>query len=562
MQLISQQFTKLSNIPPTSVDIPAFTCAWGDYDNDGYLDLFVGNAMNSGYSNSLYHNNGDGTFTRVNNSVISIDVGTSWGCSWGDYNNDSYIDLYVTNGNYQSNFFYVNNGDGTFTKNTTSTISSAALWDNMPAWVDYDNDGLLDLFLTSGYLSSPWFELNSFYHQEGLDFEKITTGDIVTDNKNSHGVCWVDYDLDGDSDCFIANWSGGALDIYNNNGDGTFNHLNQGTIPEMVVNGGGFSFADIDNDKDMDAFLTVIDGDNKLFINEGNGNFTEVTTGEIVNDGMPSYCAGFADFDNDGDIDLVVANVLPSSPNGTFNLLYSNNGDGTFNQITDDIVATDQGQGGGVTWGDYDKDGDVDLYIARYNQSNGFYKNNGNSNHWINIKLIGLQSNKSGIGSKIFLKANIENPVWQTREIFSQTSYQSQNSLNAHFGLKNAEVIDSLVIEWPSGITDFFFNVEVDQFLEVTEGTGVSINEKKKEDVIKVYPNPTYSIINIEFPIIAEYINIQIFDMLGQEVFFQENTNLTIDQPITINLNNLSIGLYSLIITGNDLLFSQKIIKQ
>lgn len=479
--VISQQFTKIINIPPVTVDIPAFTCAWGDYDNDGYLDLFVGNAMNPNYSNSLYHNNGDGTFERVNNSVVSIDVGTSWGCSWSDYNNDDYIDLYVANGNNEPNFFYVNNGDGTFTKNTDSPISVTAEWANMPAWVDYDNDGLLDLFLTSGYLSSPWFENNQLFHQETNDFLQIIEGEIATDNKNSHGVCWVDYDLDGDSDCFIANWSGGALDIYQNDGDGTFTHLIEGTIPETVVDGGGFSFADIDNDGDMDAFLTVINGNNKLFMNDGISGFTEVTDGEIVNDGMPSYCAGFADYDNDGDEDLVVSNVQPSSPQGTYNLLYSNNGDGTFNKVTDEIITTEQGQGGGVTWGDYDRDGDMDLFMARYNENNSLYQNNGNTNHWIDIMLIGAESNKSGIGAKVKVNT-FENGFmkWQMREVFSQTSYQSQNSLNVHFGLGEHNVIDCIVVEWPSGITDFFFDIEADQFLEIIEGTGVGIHEKKR----------------------------------------------------------------------------------
>ena len=485
-----QQFTKITNTPPVTIDIPAFTCAWADYDNDGYLDLFVGNAYSPTALNSLYHNNSDGTFSRVNSSIVSNEVGTSWGCTWGDYNNDGYVDLYVVNGNNQPNFFYVNNGDGTFTKNISSVVATDAEFSAMASWVDYNNDGALDLFVTNCYLTSPYIEQNSLYYQDNGEFIKVSEGAIATDEKNSHGICWVDYDKDGDSDCFIASQSGNSQDIYQNNGDGSFTHLTEGVIPETTVSGGGFSFADIDNDQDMDAFLTVINGNNKLFMNNGDGSFTEVTQGDIVNDGMPSYCAGFADYDNDGDVDLVVSNVLPTNPQGTYALLYSNNGDGTFTKVTNEIIVAEQGQGGGVTWGDYDRDGDLDLYKTRYGEQNGLYQNNGNSNHWINIKLVGNESNKSAIGAKVNIKTTIDgNAIWQMREVFGQTSYQSQNSMNVHFGLGNAEQIDCMIIIWPSADTNFYFNVTADQFLTIEEDNMVNTDEKKKTDAISVFPN-------------------------------------------------------------------------
>lgn len=561
INVFSQQFTKITNTPPVTVDLPAFTCAWADYDNDGYLDLFVGNAYSPSTSNSLYHNNGDETFTRDSESIISNEVGTSWGCTWGDYNNDGFVDLYVVNGNNMPNFFYVNNGDGSFTKNTTAIIATDAEYSAMGSWVDYNNDGSLDLYVSNCYLSSPYVELNSLYYQSDGEFIKITEGAIATDIKNSHGMCWVDYDNDGDSDCFIASQSGNTQDIYQNNGDGTFTHITEGAIPETTVNGGGFSFADIDNDEDMDAFLTVINGNNKLFINNGDGTFTEVTQGDIVNDGMPSYCAGFADYDNDGDVDLVVSNVQPSNPQGTYALLYSNNGNGTFTKVTDEIIVTEQGQGGGVTWGDYDRDGDLDLYMTRYGEQNGLYRNNGNSNHWINIKLIGTSSNKSGIGAKVKINT-MENGIikWQMREVFGETGYQSQNSLNVHFGLGTHNVIDCLVVEWPSGITDFFFDVEADQFLNIAEGTGVGINVKKREDAIKIFPNPANESLIISFPNRAtSECKIYLIDCYGKMVKYK-SINGEVLTNYKINLSAIRAGVYTLVVIDGVLWYTDKVV--
>ena len=199
-------------------------------------------------------------------------------------------------------------------------------------------------------------------------------------------------------------------------------------------------------------------------MNIGGGNFSEITSGDVVTDGGYSYGCAWGDYDNDGDLDLFVANW-----NNENNFLYANNGDGTFTKVTSGDVVTDGGSSWGCTWGDYDNDGDLDLFVANYsNQNNFLYANNGNSNNWINIECTGVASNVSAIGSKVKVNATIGgDSVWQLREISGGTS--SQESLNAEFGLGDATVIDEVQVIWPSGQTQVLPTVTPNQFLTITE---------------------------------------------------------------------------------------------
>ncbi|MCH7498310.1 MAG: ASPIC/UnbV domain-containing protein, partial [Candidatus Marinimicrobia bacterium] len=197
--------------------------------------------------------------------------------------------------------------------------------------------------------------------------------------------------------------------------------------------------------------------------------FNQVTLGPVVTDGGDSRGSSWGDYDNDGDLDLFVANW--SNQN---NFLYANNGDGSFSPVTTGPVVSDGGTSLGSAWGDYDDDGDLDLFVANSSNRNNFlYANNGNSNSWINLKLVGTQSNVSAIGAKVWVKASISGPasggVWQLNEISGQTGHGGQNSLNAEFGLGDAASIDSLKIAWPSGIVQVLTNVAVDQFLTIEE---------------------------------------------------------------------------------------------
>ena len=461
-------------------------CSWGDYDNDGYLDLFVANWEEN---NFLYRNNCNGTFTKITTGEIVTDGGNSGGCSWGDYDNDGYLDLFVSNWD-ENNFLYRNNGNGTFTKITTGEIVTDGGTSFGASWGDYDNDGYLDLFVANG---GPEVENNFLYKNNGDGtFTKVTTVPIVTDGGQSLSGNWADYDNDGYLDLFVANVDENDF-LYNNNGDGTFTRITEGPVVNDMGKSHGGSWGDYDNDGFSDLF--VANGgcevaNNCLYKNNGDGTFTKVTTGPIVSDSGSSTGSSWGDYDNDGDLDLFVANSY-----GMHNFLYENKGDGTFTKITNGLIVS---YGGMLCLGDYDNDGDLDLFATQWDQNNHLYANNGNNNNWVNIKCIGVKSNTSAIGAKIRLKANINgSPIWQLREISGQNGMRTQNSLNAEFGLGDATVIDSIIIKWPSGIIQILTDVDLNQFLTITEQSQISVSIDK----INVFIGDSVNIpINVDFP--------------------------------------------------------------
>ena len=521
--LEGQTFTRITSGDIVNNGGFSWGAAWGDYDNDGLIDLFVAN--NGAENNFLYRNNGDGTFVRITVGDIVNDGTWSSAGSWGDYDNDGYLDLFVSNKD-ENSLLFSNNGDGTFTTITTGIIVNDAGNSIGASWGDYDNDGYLDLFVANG-------GENNFLYNNNRDgtFTKITTGIIVNDFGNSNGASWSDYDNDGYLDLFVAN-QGGNNFLYNNNGDGTFSKITSGDI----VNDGGFSsgssWGDYDNDGDLDLFVAngayIESQDNFLYQNNGDGNFIRISSGDIVNDGGNSWSSNWGDYDNDGDLDLFVTNSAGDFPQDNF--LYSNNGDGTFIKISTGFIVTNDGISLGVSSADYDNDGDLDLFVASDNSRNNLlFLNEGNANNWINIKLVGTQSNNSAIGAKVRVKANINgNPIWQMNEISGQTGggYGGQNSLNAEFGLGDATIIDSIKVEWLSGV-EIFTDVTVNQFVTILEGQGITgitgigevVYAPKLFLLSQNYPNPFNAITTIQYQLAAPgEVLLTIYNIRGQEV--------------------------------------------
>ncbi|MCM2271272.1 MAG: FG-GAP-like repeat-containing protein [candidate division Zixibacteria bacterium] len=439
-----------------------------DYDNDGNLDLLITNGPNPGQVDFLYKGNGDGTFARIINSPIATVSAASDGGTFGDYDNDGDEDCYVATWWGQLNLFHINNGDGTFTQESGSEITSDNDYSEAATWVDYDQDGFLDLQVcnSAGALQ------NQLYHNDGDGtFTRVLTGLIATDGFKSRVGAWADYDNDGDQDCYVANEGNQNNNLYQNNGDGTFTKVTTG--PPVTDGGQSFSasWGDYDNDGDFD--LTVansVSQTNLLYRNDG-GTFTRITGSPVTTLASWSVSTAWGDIDNDGDLDLFITNAFGSLDDN--NLLYTNNGDGTFVREFDDSTATDVGWSYGCAFGDVDKDGDLDLAVARCqnaNENNSLYLNNGNSNHWLIVDLQALISNRSAIGTRVRVKATINGiPTWQMREVSSQSGYSGQNQMDPHFGLGDATTIDSIIVTWPSGFVTIVENVAADQYLAVTE---------------------------------------------------------------------------------------------
>lgn len=481
-----QYFTKvISGNPIVQDSAHSGGGSWVDVNNDNLPDLFVSNGNLVSDDNFLYLNTGNGNFIKVTNGSIVTDGGSSIGSAWGDYNEDGFSDCFVTNRNNYGNFFYEGTGDTIFNKITSGQIVTDHPNSNSSSWVDIDNDGDIDLY-TVNFMAN-----DVIYFNQGPPFFNLikdSTHLTVTDAAGfSIPAAWCDYNNDRLPDLFKG-YAGLQNDrLYTNNGNLSF-LVNIMTDARSTL---GCSWGDYDNDGDMDLFAAGYQmSGNLLYNNSGypNYNLTMIDTGIIAEQGN---CVGSAwgDIDNDGDADLFVSN------DGASNFLYINDGPPfyTFHKEVVDICVNDSGASFGVSFCDYDMDGALDLFVAnRQSYYNFLYHNNGNINNWTTIKCVGVHSNTSAIGTKIYIKATINGiPTWQLQEVTSQSGYNSQSQW-LHFGLGDAAMIDTLIAVWPSGLNDTCTSLGINSQLTIMEGqcSGVTGLPERKSFKYSLFPNP------------------------------------------------------------------------
>jgi enediyne biosynthesis protein E4 len=460
--------------------------SWWDYDNDGYLDLFVGQFdYRDSVSSAMYHNNGDGTFTKLTNVITTHRQGAPIGAV-ADYDNDGNEDLIVVN-LFGAEGLFRNDGQGDFTLQTSSQAGppvgdldgSATV-----GWADYDRDGFIDLFAANSFAGFGNSSRSDCLYRNNGDgsFTKMNTnqvGILVGDQAPTGPFSWADYDNDGWPDLWVGSANAtstpiGKQYLWHNNGDGTFSLVSAGSLNSNVANGNGL-WADYDNDGDLDLFLTAYTGANSLHRNDGGLTFSDVSETAGVANAVGAWAAAWGDYDNDGFLDLMVPRYT------TFGgVLYRNNGDATFTSIDVGSPVREIVNGVGVAWADYDNDGFLDLLITSESAGPNFlYRNNGNGNHWLKARLVGTASNRSAIGAKLRVRATIRGQtIWQMREITGNSGEDGgSGGLVAHFGLGDATKVDTLRIEWPSGIVQELNDVEVDQHLQVVETQGLNLPE-------------------------------------------------------------------------------------
>ncbi len=560
-QVAAQDFTLISTGDIVNDGGWNYGCAWGDYDNDNYYDLFVVNNENGSKNNFLYHNNGDGSFTRILTGDIVNDGGSSYGCAWADYNNDGKLDLFVSNYN-ENNFLYKGNGDGTFEKISSGAIVTNGGSSSCPAWCDFDNDGYIDLYVSNRTSS------NFLYHNNGDGtFDRITNSGLTSENKNSAGCSWADCNGDGYSDLLVTNSGPDFNSLFINNGDGSFSKQNVSPFSTDEQSFGSVSWGDYDNDGDFDIFTSpgLLPYCYQLYLyeNDGAGNFERVP--DIPFEGVNSNGAtSFVDYDNDGDLDIFVGTY-----DGTNNILLQNDGSGNFSQITSGALLAATNYNRGTVWADYDNDGQIDLFLAvnnYYSGNNRLLHNDGNSNNWLHVKCVGTVSNKCGIGAIVRLNTPT---ATMTRQISSQTGADgsSQDAMLAFFGLGSSSIVSSLIVEWPSGIIDTTIVSSVNQLLTIVEGTGTGISSDETEPAfIQDFicsPNPCSGQSNIMFSLLfAAYVDIHIYDMNGrlvQQVLSAEMpTGLS---SVAWNASALSPGIYACRIVSNSDKITTRIIR-
>ena len=334
---------------------------WGDYDNDGDLDLYVTNWASS-VSNSLnrlYRNNGNGSFSDVaSSSGMGSVARNSVAAAWADYDNDGNLDLYVVNF-FEQDQLYRNNGNGSFSRVTASAgVNVIAQGDETNAtWGDYNGDGLLDIYVCKRRFR------NTLYHNNGNGtFSEVGESAGVADNRDSEGAAWCDYDGDGDLDLYVVNRDQNNA-LYKNNGSGSFTEVACEVSIDNTDIGRNASWIDYDLDGDFDLYVVNVGG-NALYRNDGNDTFTNVADGDIKNTGSSwiSWTSSWADYDLDGDLDLFVANGAESSDGQASALLLQDGGQ--FTESTDSGVSANASSAIAAAGADYDGDGDVDLYVV------------------------------------------------------------------------------------------------------------------------------------------------------------------------------------------------------
>jgi len=504
--------------------------AFYDYDNDGWLDIFLVNGWRlegfpkgSEPNSHLFKNNRDGTFTDVTVKAGLVHSGWGQGCCIGDYDNDGYEDLFVSY--FGKNVLYHNNGDGTFTdvSEKAGVASDGKRWSTGCAFVDYDRDGKLDLFVANyidmDLATAPVPEsgpclykgimvacgppglnggANILYHNNGDGtFKDVSSasGILQTNGAYGLGVLTADFDNDGWPDIYVANDSTASA-LYQNKKNGKFVDiaLDAGCAlsPDGKPQAGmGVSAGDYDLDGNLDIVKTNFAGDvPSLYHNVGNATFEDATFGAGLglHTQYLSWGCAFLDIDNDGWPDILICNghVYPEVEQlkteagyAQRKLLYRNLHNGRFEDISlrSGSGISDPLASRGCAIGDFDNDGDMDIVINPVNDFPQLLRcDSKTSNNWIKVRTIGTKSNRSGIGARIKCVTRVPGetkPHEQIDEVRSGGGYFSQHDLRIHFGLGKAEKVDLIEIRWPSGQIETLKDIKPNQLLYVKEGEGI-----------------------------------------------------------------------------------------
>ena len=496
--------------------------AWIDYDNDGDEDLYLtsGDAMDH-----FYENNGDGTFTEkgVEVGLVITDFIFTTGVIVGDIDNDGFKDLFVTTDfsdleSPHKNLLFRNNGDGTFSEIWEEEGVADKAYSMGATFLDFNQDGLLDIYVVNYIRDGDFiYDANNviigFAHTCYRNTLYLNQGDneflevAVTHNLNDSGcslaVTISDFDTDGDADIYLANDFGEFIlpnSLYQNN-NGNFEDVAPLLEADISMYGMGITVGDVDMDRDMDFYVTNF-GKNVLLENNQTvfteiGSEAGVADEWVFQDSVQAIGWGtaFLDIDNDMDLDLYVANGFVPGPSailstgtGQPDRLFINDGIGNFTEVSEGYGTTNTQEARGVSFADYDNDGDLDIVSVVLNipqnianpQTKIFKNNLGNEKNWLQVTLEGTEINRDAIGSRLSL--HLGNTVLE-REVNGGSSHCSFNSSKIHFGLDDVEVVDSLVVTWTGGEkTETVYDIAANQLIHIVEDTTVIVPPVSTQD--------------------------------------------------------------------------------
>ncbi len=501
---------------------------YGFFDLNGdHLDDLV--TTTSSEIDAHYQNiNGGLTHTTINTPTVTYEA--TWSMAAGDLDGNGYNDLLYGNG--QGVSFMLANNDGTA---YTEWYESVYIFSQRSNFVDINNDGNLDAFVCHDVEPSVYYygdgAGNLTYHQSddpgGLGLADYPTG-------GNYGSVWIDYDNDHDIDMFIAKCGGSeersSDQLYTNNGDGTFTENGAVSGLRDSMQTWSSAWADYDNDGDMDVFVGASTGSHKLKRNNGDGTFTDVTAGSGYENFTPTSIENICfDFNNDGYVDIL----------GAGDTIMYNNGDMTFSPV-------DVGFGDGAA-GDINNDGFIDYFNGT------LYINQGNNNNWIKILTIGTDSNKNGIGARVEVVSALGT---QIRDVKSGIGFRHMSTLNTHFGLADDTAVETVTIYWPSGNIDQIVSPNINETLTVEEGTSpLSINENLLNN-LSIYPNPVNKTLHLNTNLELKNSLISVFNIQGKRVLNSKFISKDLD------VSKLTTGVYFLRIIKDNKQVKLKFIKE
>ena len=475
---------------------------WVDYDNDGDKDMFVTSNTNR---NILYNNDGSFNFQDVTASAgLPMTNLKSYGASWGDYNNDGFLDVFICNRDenfIEPNYLFKNNGDGTFTDvSAVAEIHNTSKLSFCAAFFDFNNDGWQDIYVSN-------------------------------DKPNNLNV------------------------LYKNKGDGTFSDVSQSSGTDIGIDAMTVTIDDFNSDGYLDIYVTNGPAGNVFLKNNGNETFTDIAASSGTKFNSLGWGAVFLDAENDTDLDLYVSGSLNGSiPSLLSAAFYKNQGNGTFVIPNNAGFANDNRESYSNAIGDFNNDGFLEIVVNNSNNQNlSFWHNQTVSNNkWLKVKLNGINSNKDGVGSVIEIAIN---SAKQYRYVLCGEGYLSQNSSTEVFGLGNNTQVDYVKVKWLSGIEDIIYNVNSNQLIEITEGNHPLSLSSNQQDLFEYYPNPVKNKLN--FKSSEPITKITIFTILGH---YLKTLNLS-DTTNSIDLSDFTKGLYLIKVETQSQVKNLKIIK-
>ncbi|MCB9185998.1 MAG: VCBS repeat-containing protein [Flavobacteriales bacterium] len=507
----------------------------GDINNDGFPEIFVSTFRTD--VNRLFWNNGDGTFQEISDWEGSSDTANSFSASFADLNLDGFLDLYVSNWSKyqdviidgsniyvdsQENYYYQNNGDGTFMEKAADLGIDDTLGCGLGVLItDFDNDHDLDVYVANDFGYFPGNSANRLFRNEYPNqmFTEISSDANLNLEMNGMGVAKTDINNDGQFDYYITNLKNDRF---------------------MVSSPAGYSNELIDRGLRNDSVWTQ------------DLQYRRVKTG---------WGVAFLDIDNDMDEDLIVANgdLYYDYPNPTLdsNKCFLNNGFGQFEDISRDLGIADTYVSRALAYCDYDSDGDLDMFVGITDSVNGvshsfLYRNDSPQMNWLQVKPIGIQNNFDGIGAKVIIYIN---GVRQMREVGGESSFNSQHWRVAHFGLGSHAGVDSLDVVWPGGGLDRYYSLQAGQQVEAVEGMGM-ITHVLEQQTFSVYPNPFSDHIIFEKPI--DITKVELVDAAGRIVW--SGTRSTANR-IDISTSHLPKGCYTLRVETEQGALSKELVK-